>query len=80
MIGPGKYDAICTTAREAAGASGAILIILGGKDGGGFSVQCEPHVIAVIPSLLERVAADIRSDLRKEGGYSGGEMPNDGVG
>lgn len=38
-IGPGKYDELCTMAREGAQAEGAVVIIFKGTRGSGFSVQ-----------------------------------------
>jgi hypothetical protein len=55
-IGPGKYDAICTHAREAADAEGVVLIILNGKRGSGFSVQASPVVTALLADLLRNTA------------------------
>lgn len=56
-LGPGKYDAILTTARERAGAKCALLIIHDGIKGGGFSAQGTPEFIANLPALL-RIVAD----------------------
>jgi hypothetical protein len=64
-IGPGKYDDLCTAARVAAAAEGAILIILGGHLGSGFCVQGPPHALVRLPDLLESMAKDIRSDMER---------------
>lgn len=61
--GPGKYDDVCTQAREAAHAQGAALIIIGGQRGSGFSVQMPPHVLGLLPDMLETMAKQIRDDL-----------------
>jgi predicted ATPase with chaperone activity len=63
MRGPGKYDEAATAAREATGAAGVILIVVGGKLGSGFSVQCYDKLLppAVLAQMLESVAAEIRS-------------------
>jgi hypothetical protein len=58
--GPGKYDSLCTLAREQANADAAILIILNGNKGSGFSVQVHGALRLQLPELLETVAADIR--------------------
>jgi hypothetical protein len=63
MIGPGKYDDLCTHAREQAAADAAILIIVGGKQGPGFCVQASPAAAFSLPDLLEALARQIRSDL-----------------
>lgn len=38
-LGPGKYDAEATAAREATGAEAVVLVVAGGDRGAGFSVQ-----------------------------------------
>lgn len=65
--GPGKYDAQCTTARLATKADGAILIIVNGIAGSGFSCQAEPQVLVRLPAILESLAAQIRADIREGG-------------
>jgi hypothetical protein len=59
--GPGKYDNICTTAREAAQADSVVLIVLNGVHGSGFSVQSsarlDQHSLA---DLLEIVVNAMR--------------------
>jgi hypothetical protein len=67
-IGPGKYDAACTAARISCGARGAILIVLEGDQGNGFSCQFEASIVGAIdvPRLLEDAARQIREDLRRK--------------
>ncbi len=60
-VGPGKYDAIATIAREAAQAKGVLLIVIGGYRGSGFSVQAPIDVIAGVPKLLREVADQIEA-------------------
>ena len=62
MIGPGKYDDVCTRAREQAEALGAIVIIFEGKHGNGFSCQLPPSAILVIPDILRQVAKQIEEE------------------
>ena len=65
-IGPGKYDDVCTLAREAAGAEVACVIILNGNKGSGFSMQGDEKAILGhldVARLLEAVAATLRKDL-----------------
>jgi hypothetical protein len=50
MNNPGKYDDLCT-------------IIIGGDRGPGFSVQGTRSVLALLPDMLEFMAAEIRKDL-----------------
>ena len=61
-IGPGKYDDLCTRIREDAKAAGAIVIIVRGEKGSGFSVQSDLATLAVLPELLETMAAQMRKD------------------
>jgi hypothetical protein len=63
-IGPGKYDAHATTVREATGAGGVVLIVIGGAEGGGFSVQATAAVTLRLPVLLRNLADAIEEDLR----------------
>lgn len=65
MIGPGKYDELCTEAREKAKARGAILIILGGDKGEGFSCQIPPLNVLNVPGMLRDMADEIEGDLKK---------------
>ena len=60
--GPGKYDDICTTVREQTQAAAAIVIIVGGTKGSGFSVQATGHELAQLPDILEHLARQIRQD------------------
>lgn len=64
--GAGKYDDICTQARESAQAHSAVVIILGGKQGHGFSVQTVNEDLArVLPKILRDTAAQIEDDNKK---------------
>ena len=63
MFGPGKYDELCTAAREETKAVAVVLIVINGEHGNGFS--CQTHdltLLAKIPDILESVAAGIRAD------------------
>lgn len=62
-IGPGKYDDACTVAREATKARAIMLIVFGGEHGNGFSAQIsDPDILRHMPSILEDIAAQIRTD------------------
>ena len=69
-VGAGKYDHVCTLARERAGALAAVVIILGGRHGNGFSVQsvqsAQDSVMKSLPSLLRNMANQIEADLSAE--------------
>jgi hypothetical protein len=61
--GPGKYDDLCTLVRERAGVTdegGAVVIIIGGRLGPGFSVQASFEATLALPDILEAVARQIR--------------------
>jgi hypothetical protein len=63
MKGPGKYDELCTQAREAALAGCALLIILDGEHGHGFSAQfSDPSYVGRLPAILREVANQIERD------------------
>lgn len=61
--GPGKYDEACTLARVMTGASLAVLIVVGGRHGGGFSVQ---SIREVPPENLARLLEMTAEALRKD--------------
>lgn len=63
MIGPGKYDDLCTLVRERAKAAGVIVIVLGGERGPGFSCQADLASTLVLPDMLELIASQIRADM-----------------
>lgn len=62
MTGPGKYDHACTAAREQTKAIGAILIVLDGAQGSGFSVQAPLEVTQQMPAFLRKLADAIEAD------------------
>jgi hypothetical protein len=68
--GPGKYDALATYVRESTGAATAIVMVIEGNQGSGFSVQTsEPlSALTALPTLLRRMADDIEQDLRAGNG------------
>jgi hypothetical protein len=64
--GPGKYDTLATHVRVEAQARAAIVIVIGGNLGDGFSVQCRGEDITqALPSILRRVADDIEEAARE---------------
>lgn len=64
--GAGKYDRLATYCREQVDAVGAVVIIVEGDQGSGFSVQTvEPGLQTVLPTLLETMAAQIREDNKR---------------
>lgn len=61
--GPGKYDDIATRARTDAKAQGVLLVVIGGKDGSGFSAQLPPELLITIPEILRDMARQIDRQL-----------------
>ena len=64
MIGPGKYDDLCTYVREQVGirddsGGGVMVIVLGGNRGNGFSCQADLTVTVGLPQLLRKIADEI---------------------
>ena len=66
MLGPGKYDELCTEAREKANSLGAVLLIFDGEKGWGFSVQMPPSLMADLPKLLREMADIVERDLPRD--------------
>jgi hypothetical protein len=62
--GPGKYGDLCAHVREKAEARAAIVIIIGGNKGNGFSCQTDAETSLDLPEILERMAAQLRRDTR----------------
>lgn len=70
--GPGRYDHLCTAAREAVQAEFAILIIANGNRGSGFSYQAlSRNPKDVVPNLekmlqvLDVTIVQIKKDLEE---------------
>lgn len=60
MMGPGKYDALCTLVREQAEAVLVAVIVMGGNHGSGFAVQTvDPSLSARLPGILRDMADEI---------------------
>lgn len=62
-VGPGKYDDLATYVREKAEAKGVVLIVIGGPEGPGFSVQGDLATMVMLPSMLRAMADQIEADL-----------------
>lgn len=67
MIGPGKYDELCTLVREKAGARAAIVIVVDGDKGTGFSAQGTEVVVTKLPAVLRILADKIEADAAEVG-------------
>lgn len=62
-IGPGKYDAECTSVHESTKASSVVLIVLGGDRGDGFSVTATADVVWAMPDMLREIAKQLEIDI-----------------
>lgn len=69
-LGPGKYDDLCSYVAEQTGITvsanggGAIVIVVGGSRGNGFSCQADLRTTLLLPELLENIAGQIRGDVK----------------
>jgi hypothetical protein len=62
MLGPGKYDDVCTELRDKTKAEAAIIIVIEGEKGSGFSCQAPLPVLAGLPAMLRSMARQIEAD------------------
>lgn len=58
-LGPGKYDDLATEARKQTQAEGAVVIIVNGVKGSGFSAQLSPELTLKLPSMLRHMADEL---------------------
>jgi len=63
MIGPGRYDDLCTYVREKSGAPGAIVMVFGEAGRSGFSCHASDDILFDLPAILRSMADQIESDL-----------------
>jgi hypothetical protein len=63
--GPGKYDAACTVARLTTKATGAVLIVLDGVHGSGFSCQMPYELSLTLPTMLRHMADEVEASLKQ---------------
>jgi hypothetical protein len=64
-IGAGKYDELCTYVRSETRAIGAIVMVLDGNKGSGFSVQADLETTMQLPALLRQTADQIEASFKK---------------
>ncbi len=57
--GQGKFDDLCTYVRKKADGIAAAVVVLHGKDGAGFSVQCPKEHSRMLASIFRHVANEI---------------------
>lgn len=62
-LGPGIYDDHYSGVRLATNAQGVLLIVIGGDQGSGFSVQADALITLTIPEILEATARQIRASF-----------------
>lgn len=71
----GKYDDICTYAREQSNGDFVLVAILGGNKGTGFNVQTiDKDMLAVVPKMLRTMADKFEDQERIKAG-EGQETP-----
>lgn len=58
-LGPGKYDDLCSHIRGIAEAEGAIVFIVNGTRGSGFSAQLSLDLTLRLPEILRDLARQI---------------------
>jgi hypothetical protein len=63
--GPGKYDDELTDVRTKTGAMNAILSVLDGRKGPGFSAQLTQEHINRMPKILRMIADQIEEDAKE---------------
>lgn len=61
--GPGKYDDLCSYAIQQAQAQSCALIVFGGNQGSGFSVQGNLEALVSLPATLRAMATEIERTL-----------------
>jgi hypothetical protein len=63
-LGAGRYDDLCTRVRDDAKARSAVIIVVGGEYGHGFSVQAPAEDAEVLIHVLRDVADQIETDMK----------------
>jgi hypothetical protein len=69
MMGPGKYDELCTLVRRLAGigdTGAVVVIVIGGDKGHGFSCQGSLTTTVILPPMLRQLADQIERDFRAD--------------
>lgn len=74
MLGAGKYDDVCTKVRIKTQAKGAIVIVVDGNKGHGFSIQMPLPELLKLPDMLEYMAGQIRQDLQNKKWAHNGDL------
>jgi hypothetical protein len=65
MLGPGKYDDLCTEVREKTGAESVILLVFDDNNGSGFSCQMTLPILLRLPEMLRSMADQIEAERRQ---------------
>lgn len=58
-LGPGKYDDTCTSLMVSEHAEAVLVIVIGGRQKGGFACQATPEITLSLPQILRNVADQI---------------------
>lgn len=65
-FGPGKYDSICTIARQRAKARAVLMMVFDGRHGSGFSVQAPIDIQVALPRILRDIASQIEASMEPD--------------
>jgi hypothetical protein len=76
-LGPGKYDDACTALRESLHARGAIIIVMDGVQGTGFSAQLPERDMILMPHILRTLADGIEQGSIEAATETAVEKPNE---
>ncbi|WP_146749730.1 hypothetical protein [Paraburkholderia bryophila] len=61
----GAFDAACAHVRDATQARCAVVVVIGGESGSGYSVMGPLDAQILLPDILERMAKTLRQQLSK---------------
>lgn len=65
--GPGKYDDVCVEVMEKTQSDCAIILVINGKNGNGFSVNSiSMDIVMDLPLILRHMANLIEDDYKRK--------------
>lgn len=66
MKGPGKYDKEAQELLERLKAKGLVLLVFDGDRGYGMAVKAQPHIMAVLPEILRKIADGVEAEIDRD--------------